>query len=136
MLSNNKYHKLYVYILFIGSLIIASLSQSACHIYRFDVRQGNEIEQKKLDQLRPRQSKEEVQKILGTVTLDPINPDRLDYYYSLNPNKDGITKQQHIILFFDKQGNLNHYISDNPDLVIRAIPKKSNNSNKTNDKKK
>ena len=126
MLSNNK---LYVHNIYYGFfiLIISCLCQSGCHIYKLPIKQGNELEQKKLDQLRPRQSKQEVQRILGTASLDPITPNRLDYYFSLRPNGDNITKQQHLILIFDKQGNLNHYISDNNDLTIGFLPKARKN---------
>ena len=123
MLSNNKLQVQARYIFSIIVIIISFLSQVGCSIYKLSIKQGNELDPNKLDQLRPRQSKQEVQKILGTATLDPINPNRLDYFYSLRPNGDKITKQQHLILFFDKQGNLNHYINDNNDLTIRFLPK-------------
>jgi len=123
MLFNNKLQAQVYYIFSILVIIIGCLSQTGCHIYRLSIKQGNELDQDKLDQLRPRQSKQEVQKILGTTTLDPINPNRLDYFYSLRPNGDQITKQQHLILFFDKQGNLNHYSTTDQSLVIRTLPK-------------
>ncbi len=109
MLSNNKLH-VYLFSAIISILVI--LSQSACHIYRMDIKQGTEIEQSKLDQLKPRMTKQQVQKILGTTTLEPTSSNRLDYYYSINPNQDGITKQQHLILFFDNNNQLNHYAGD------------------------
>ena len=123
MLFNNKLQGRVHYIIFSIMIIIGCFSQVGCHIYRLSIRQGNELDQNKLDQLRPRQSKQEVQKILGTASLDQIIPNRLDYFFSFRPNGDKITKQQHLILLFDKQGNLNHYISDNKDLVIRFLPK-------------
>lgn len=119
MLYNNK-------IIFSIIILFGCLSQSGCRVYRFDIRQGNEIDQTKLDLLKPRLSREEVQNILGTVTLDPINPNRLDYYFSFSPNGNEITKKQHLILFFDKQGHLNHYISNHKDLTLRFVPKKTN----------
>lgn len=117
MLFNNK-------LLFIV-IILNCLFQTGCHIYRLDIRQGNEIEQTKLDQLKANLSKEEVQKIIGTANLDSGNPNRLDYYFYLSPNGDKVTKQQHITFFFDNRGKLNHYTSDNKDLFIRSVPKKA-----------
>jgi len=119
MLSILSKNKLHVYLFSIMIFLMTSLSQSACHIYRMDVRQGNELEQSKLDQLKPRLTKKQVQQILGTTTLEPINSNRLDYYYSISPNQDGITKQQHIILVFDNNGELNHYIGD---FVLKNLP--------------
>lgn len=103
---------------------MAAFSQSGCHIHRIDIRQGNEMEQVKLDQLKPRLTKKEVQQILGTTTLDPININRLDYYYSFNPNQDGVTQQQHITLYFDNNGELNHYEGD---LLLKNLPTTTNN---------
>jgi len=91
MLSILSKNKLHVYLFSIMIFLMTSLSQSACHIYR----------------------------ILGTTTLEPINSNRLDYYYSISPNQDGITKQQHIILVFDNNGELNHYIGD---FVLKNLP--------------
>lgn len=101
------------------------LNLTGCSIYKLDIRQGNEIDPKKLDLLKPRQTKDEVQNILGPVTLDPINPNRLDYYFSFSPSGNKITKKQHLILFFNKTGHLNHYISDNEELKLRFLPKKT-----------
>lgn len=100
------------------------LNLPGCSIYKLDIRQGNEIDLKKLDLLKPRQTKDEVQNILGAVTLDPINPNRLDYYFSFSPSGNEITKKQHLTLFFDKNGYLNHYVSDNETLKLRFLPKK------------
>lgn len=100
------------------------LNLTGCSIYKLDIRQGNEIDPKKLDLLKPRQSTEEVQNILGPVSLDPIDPNRLDYYFSFSPNGNKVTKKQHLILFFDKKGQLNHYISDNEELKLKFLPKK------------
>lgn len=108
-------------------LVFTLLFQSGCHIYKLDVRQGNELEQTKLNLLKPRQSKQEVQKILGSAIVDPINSNRLDYYFSLRPNGDQITKKQHITLIFDKNDKLNHYISHDSDLYLRHLPKKATN---------
>ena len=129
MLSMLSKNKLYVHSFSIIICLVALFSQSACHIHRIDVRQGNEIEQDKLEQLKPRLTKKEVQQILGTTTLDPININRLDYYYSTNPNQDGITKQQHIILYFDNNGELNHYEGD---FVLKNLPTTTKNKKKQN----
>lgn len=92
-----------------------------------DIRQGNEIDQNKLDQLKPKLTKQQVEQILGTSTLEPINSNRSDYYYSISPNQDGITKQQHIILFFDNNGELSHYQGD---FDLKNLPAATNNNHK------
>lgn len=124
MLSKNKLH---VYLFSTVIFMLTSLSFSGCHVYKMDVRQGNEIEQAKLDQLKPRLTKNQVKQILGTPALEPTHINRFDYFYSINPNQDGITKQQHLILFFDNNGQLNHYDGD---FIIKGLTTTVKKNNK------
>ena len=68
--------------------------------YSPPLRQGNYVDQTRVDQLRPGLSRLEVQRLLGTPLLtDPFHRDRWDYYYSYRP-RGKVTEQHHIALFF------------------------------------
>ena len=95
----------------ISVIILLAISQQACKTFRLNVRPGHVLAQSKIDPLKPNQSKEQVIEILGDPNLTPIYPDRLDYFYSLNPNQDKVTKQNRLSLFFTK-GKLESFDGD------------------------
>ena len=60
-------------ILCLTIILLSFLSLSACiRIYRPDLRQGNYVTQKKIDQLTVGMSKETVQQIMGSPALIPV----------------------------------------------------------------
>jgi outer membrane protein assembly factor BamE len=124
ILSKNK---LYVHLFYAIYCLIVCISLSACHIYRNDLRQGTYLKSEQLSQLKPGLTKKQVQKILGTSSLEPIAPNRMDYYYSFSPNQDGITEQQHIILYFNNNDELNHYEGN---VNLKNLPTTSQNLKK------
>jgi len=72
-------------------------------VYRIDIQQGNVITQEQLAALEPGMEKRKVRFILGTpMVADAFNPDRWDYYYSLE--KRGEERVQRVIsVYFEDE---------------------------------
>ena len=69
-------------------------------LYRIDVQQGNVIDQEMVDRLEIGMEESKVRFILGTPLLvDPFNPDRWDYIYTLRQGS-GPTVRRHLMLYF------------------------------------
>jgi outer membrane protein assembly factor BamE len=86
------------------AIIITALTLSACSnwVYRYDVAQGNYLEQKSIDKLQVGMTKEQVKFILGSpVVVDAFNDDTWNYVYKLKSgrNKDFDMRKQFIISF-------------------------------------
>jgi len=80
-------------------------------VYRIEVRQGNIVTQKMVDQLRPGMDQRQIIFLLGTPLLvDPFNSNRWDYFYTLK-NKEIGTEQKIITLIF-KDGQLVSFSGD------------------------
>jgi len=70
-------------------------------VYRIDVQQGNVIDQKMIDQLKPGMTKRQVQYVMGTALVqDTFQQDRWDYIYSLQPGGEA-RQQESVSLYFD-----------------------------------
>ena len=66
-------------------------------VHRIDVQQGNIITQEMVDQLRPGMTKSQVRFIMGTpLVSDSFNPQRWDYYYSLQPGESREKLQERV----------------------------------------
>jgi len=88
------------------AIIITALTLSACSswVFRYDVAQGNYLEQKSIDKLQVGMTKEQVKFILGSpVVVDAFDNDTWSYVYKLKSgrNKDFDQKRQFIINFSD-----------------------------------
>lgn len=82
-------------------------------VHRIDVQQGNIITQEMIDQLRPGMTKSQVRFIMGTpLVTDSFNPQRWDYYYSLQPGGRGDKTQERITIYFDDSDRLSHFSGD------------------------
>ena len=88
------------------ALIVFSSLSSGCSrlsfpwVYRINVQQGNIIDQKKLDQIKPGLTKRQVQFLLGTPLLvDTFNSERWDYVYSVRRG-DKILGSKRFTVFF------------------------------------
>jgi len=71
-------------------ILIAALSLSACSswVFRYDIPQGNYLEQKNIDKLQIGMTKEQVKFILGSpVVVDAFNDDSWYYVYRLKSGK-------------------------------------------------
>ncbi|AAZ28800.1 outer membrane protein assembly factor BamE [Colwellia psychrerythraea] len=86
------------------AIVITALTLSACSswVFRYDVPQGNYLEQKSIDKLQVGMTKEQVKFILGSpVVVDAFNNDTWNYVYKLKSgrSKDFDMKKQFIINF-------------------------------------
>lgn len=82
---------------------------SACQVYKMDIKQGNDITQEKLDQLKPGMKMSKVENIMGSPSATPLlNVNRLEYHYSLIPGDGKPETQEQITLYF-KNGKLTSY---------------------------
>ncbi len=70
-------------------------------VYSIDVQQGNIIEQRMIDQLRPGMNKRQVQFIMGSPMMDDIyHKNRWDYLHSNQPSGED-RQQKQVSLFFE-----------------------------------
>lgn len=82
------------------SLLVVSLS--GCQIlYRLPTRQGNVVEQKDLEKLKPGMTRDQVKFVMGTpLAASPFRRDRWDYLgYYRSPR--GETTQRTVTMFFN-----------------------------------
>ena len=95
-------------------LLISTLILSSC-AYTLDIQQGNIIDQKDIDKLRPELTKEQVVFVLGNpVVDDSFADDEWIYLYSYkNENNDIDTRKALTLIFVD-----NKLISANGDYEI------------------
>jgi outer membrane protein assembly factor BamE len=88
----------------LSSLAIAGLMLAGCSVFevhRIDVRQGNALEQKAVEQLKVGMTEEQVRYLLGNPVIDDsYHANRWDYVYYYNPG-DGPTEQRQLTLFFE-----------------------------------
>jgi outer membrane protein assembly factor BamE len=85
-------------------LLLAALllSLAAGCVYRVDVQQGNLLEAKDLEAIRPGMTRNQVRFILGTpLAGDPFRSDRWDYMYYVKPGKSRKPTQRWVIVWFD-----------------------------------
>lgn len=89
--------------------LAASLALTACTtilsnlpgVYKLDIDQGNIIDQRLVDQLRPNMTKRQVLYILGSPMLnDTFHDKRWDYVYSSQPG-GGERMQKRLTLYFN-----------------------------------
>lgn len=90
------------------AILITALTLSACSswVYRYDVPQGNYLEQKSIDKLQVDMTKEQVKYILGSpVVIDAFNDDTWSYVYQLKSGRDKQfnQKKKFIIKFIDNK---------------------------------
>jgi len=98
--------------LLITAFCSASLLLYGCAIYRVDVRQGNLVTQKMLDQLALNMPTKKVRFIMGTPLLvDVFHQRRWDYLYSFQAGK-AAREQRKISLFFDENERLTEVKGD------------------------
>ena len=88
-------------------------------LYKTDIQQGNVIEQKMIDKLRPGMEKSKVEFIMGTpVIIDPFHNNRWEYIYSFQKG-GGVREQRHITIHFI-DNKLDHVSGD---IVVSNTPR-------------
>ena len=86
------------------AIIVTTLTLSSCSswVFRYDVPQGNYLEQKSIDKLQVGMTKEQVKFILGSpVVVDTFNDNTWSYVYKLKSgrNRDFDQRKEFIINF-------------------------------------
>ena len=101
------------------SLLIITISVSACSIHKIDTQQGNVITQELLQEISLGMNKTQVRRVLGTPMIhDPFHAERWDYTYRFyDGEKDQVTSG-HLTLQFEN----NALSSIN---VLHPLPKES-----------
>lgn len=113
--------------LLILTILIGFATLSGCAfpgVYKLNVQQGNIVTQDMLDQLEPGMTERQVKYVMGTPVIQtPLpqasniqagrKPQRWDYIYTLE-QRDKVTKQYHIRVFFDINGQYSHYRGELP----------------------
>lgn len=94
---------------FLAALVVSSGLISGCSFdsvvglvdpYRIDVRQGNDVDQEMVAQLRRGMSRDQVRYVLGSpLVVNMFRSDRWDYVYRFRPGS-GEAQQRVISLFF------------------------------------
>lgn len=78
-------------------------------VYKLEVQQGNIIEQKMVDQLKPGMTKRQVKFVLGSpLVMDTFQQDRWDYVYTVR-KRGGEKKKERLTIYFedDKLSHMN-----------------------------
>tara|TARA_B100000953_G_scaffold128050_1_gene105568 strand:+ start:6551 stop:7015 length:465 start_codon:yes stop_codon:yes gene_type:complete len=90
-------------------------------LHKIDIQQGNIIDQKMLNKLKPGMNKKQVKFIMGTpVLIDPFHNERWEYIYSFQEGGK-VREQRHITLHFENDKLA--YISG--DIEVSYIPKQN-----------
>ena len=99
---------------FFSLVIIAGLLLTACTtilenfpgVYKIPIQQGNIVDQKMVDQIRPNMTERQVLYILGSpMVVDSFHQKRWDYVYSNQPSGED-REQKKISLFFNDDGEV------------------------------
>lgn len=82
---------------------LALVGAAACTVYRPEVRQGNFLDQAKIDQVKSGMTREQVAFLLGPpMVVDGFHRDRWDYVWTLSSELTSHTMiKRHVIVYFD-----------------------------------
>ena len=112
-------------LIFISLCLLCACSRSydggfnAPLLHKIDIQQGNVVDQKMLDQLKPGMDKKQVKFIMVTpVLIDPFHNERWEYIYSFQEGGT-VREQRHITLHFEND-KLAHISGD---IEISNIPR-------------
>ena len=82
--------------------MLASSLMAGCSswVYRIDIPQGNFLEQKLIDKLRVKMTREQVLYVLGSpVASNPFKDDKWHYLYTLDKNKADNQRLELVVYF-------------------------------------
>ena len=80
--------------------VFLTITLQAC-VYRMDIPQGNQIEQKKLDQLKTGMTKSQVEFLLGSAAInDQYHANQAHYVYYLYNGKKRVSELKTMILTY------------------------------------
>lgn len=84
-------------------VLLICLVLSGCFIrpYKMDIQQGNFLDRKQLERLKPGMTRTQVRFVMGTpLVVDPFHPDRWDYIY-VDRKKGRLVEYRRLTLYFD-----------------------------------
>lgn len=82
-------------------LVCTGLSGCSNWVYKYDISQGNYLNQDDVDKLRIEMTKEQVEYVLGTPLIkNPFKSDRWFYVYTLKSGKTDKTSQIEVVINF------------------------------------
>jgi outer membrane protein assembly factor BamE len=85
-------------------IFILSFSLSGCStwVYKYDINQGNYLNQEDVNKLRISMTKEQVQYVLGTpVVQNSFKSDKWHYVYTIKSGKTDLTNRKELIVNFN-----------------------------------
>jgi len=109
----------------VALLCTAALATAGCGlIYKQDIEQGNVLEQKSINQLRPGMSKRQVELILGTPAhLGPFHNDQWQYLTSVKKGRRGRIETTQLTVYFESDRLVRTEGDYKPDPNAVAEPK-------------
>lgn len=85
-------------------LFLTALLSACFRSYKYDVQQGNIVDQERLSKVERGMSKRDVQTLLGTPLVhDKFHPNRWDYAYYLKEGRSKETISRLITLYFEDE---------------------------------
>jgi len=83
-------------------LVLAGLSGCSNWVYKYDITQGNFLNQDDVDKLRINMTKEQVEYVLGSpVVQNPFKTDRWHYIHTNKSGKTNETKRTELVVRFE-----------------------------------
>lgn len=95
-------------------ILLICLALGACSnwVYKYDIAQGNYLNQDDVDKLRIDMTKEQVEYVLGSpVAANPFNDNKWHYVYLLKSGKTNKTNRREVVVWFE-QGKLKDVTGD------------------------
>ena len=123
-------------------VLIVALSTAGCGIlYKQPIYQGNLLEKTAVDQLQTGMSKQQVQLLLGSPSIeDPFHHNRWDYTATQRTGRLGRTDMKNLVLFFENDSLVRwegDYFPEQDEQIAKAAPKQfGRNLAKEKDKKR
>jgi len=92
-------HRIVITLALAGPLVLTS---GCFKSYKYDVQQGNVIEQERLEKVEPGMSKREIQAIMGTpIIRDSFHANWWDYFYTMKKGRSKQRVTRHVRFHFE-----------------------------------
>ncbi|RDZ28656.1 outer membrane protein assembly factor BamE [Lysobacter silvisoli] len=122
-------------------LSIALITSGCGILYKQPIYQGNLLEKTAVDQLQTGMSKQQVQLLLGSPSIeDPFHHNRWDYTATQRTGRLGRTDMKNLVLFFENDSLVRwegDYFPEQDEQIAKAAPKQfGRNLAKEKDKKR
>ncbi len=84
--------------------LVSSLAVSGCSswVYKYDIAQGNYLDQSDVDKLRKGMTKEQVEYVLGkSLLVSPFHSDKWRYVHTLKSGRTDETTRREVTVYFN-----------------------------------